>query len=131
MNINLENIAKRYRYEWIFRNIDFQFEAGKAYAIAGSNGAGKSTFMQLLSGHLSPSRGVLRYSIKEQAIETGQLYQQLAFAAPYIELIEEFSLIEMIDFHLQFKRMLCSKEDLIDLLQFSKATRSKAVKYFS
>ncbi len=131
MNIKLDNIGKRYRYEWIFRNIDFHFETGKAYAISGANGAGKSTFMQLLSGHLSPSKGVICYSNHQRDIEIGQLYQYLSFAAPYVELVEELTLSEMIDFHLQFKSLLCSKEALLDLLQFTKATRSKAVKYFS
>ena len=55
MEVSFRNIGKRYRYEWIFRGVDFTFEAGKKYAILGPNGSGKSTLLKVLSGHLTPS----------------------------------------------------------------------------
>lgn len=131
MNITLENIGKRYRFEWIFKGIDYQFEMGKGYAVLGNNGSGKSTLMQLLSGHLSPSKGKLLYTIDNEKIEINDAYQQLSFAAPYIELIEDFTLQEAIDFHWNFKGMKCSKKELIERLDYPKSARKKAIKFFS
>jgi len=131
MNITLNNIGKRYRFEWIFKNIDYQFEMGTGYAILGNNGSGKSTLMQVLSGHLSPSKGSLEFSDNNGVIDIGKAYKKISFTAPYIELIEEFTLEEAIDFHWKFKAMKCSKKGLIDRLQYPKSTRKKAIKFFS
>lgn len=131
MNITLENIGKRYRFEWIFKGIDYQFEMGKGYAVLGNNGSGKSTLMQLLSGHLSPSKGQLLYTIDKKKIDINEAYQNLSFAAPYIELIEDFTLQEAIDFHWKFKPMKCSKKELIERLDYPKSAQKKAIKFFS
>ena len=57
MDIHLTQIAKRYRYDWIYRNLDYHFKSGHSYAILGPNGSGKSTLLRVLSGHLTPSKG--------------------------------------------------------------------------
>lgn len=131
MNIELTNVGKRYRFEWIFRALDYHFEMGTGYAILGNNGSGKSTFMQVLSGHLSPSKGTLVYSNAGKTISIDHVYKELSFAAPYIELIEDFTLQEVIDFHWKFKRMKCSQKELIERLDYPKSARKKAIKYFS
>jgi len=132
MNIQLNNIGKRFRFEWIFKEVNEYFEAGKGYAIMGNNGSGKSTFMQLLSGHLSPSKGTIAYSNpQKKPVDITKVYQQLSFAAPYIELIEEFTLKEAIDFHWNFKPMLIGKKALVELLDYPKHTLKKEIKFFS
>ncbi len=60
-HIELNNIGKRFRYEWIFKNITHSFESGKSYALLGPNGSGKSTLMKILSGHLTPSDGQITF----------------------------------------------------------------------
>lgn len=131
MNLELRNIGKRYRFEWIFRDLTYNFKMGTGYAILGNNGSGKSTFMQVLSGHLSPSKGKLIYSKNNKAISIDKAYQELSFAGPYIEMIEEFTLQEVIDFHWKFKPMKCSQEELLERLDYPKSAKKKAVKYFS
>ena len=76
MDIKLENVAKRFRFEWIFRNINYEFKAGGSYAILGPNGAGKSTFLKVLSGHLSPSKGAITFNKNGTPIEKDLIYQQ-------------------------------------------------------
>jgi ribose transport system ATP-binding protein len=44
----------------VLSEVSLSVRAGEAHAIVGENGAGKSTLMKILSGHLAPSRGVLR-----------------------------------------------------------------------
>ncbi len=132
MDIKLDNVAKRYRFEWIFRNINYEFKSGDSYAILGSNGAGKSTFLKILSGHLSPSKGSVDFIKNDSPVDKDLIYQHISYAAPYIDLIEELTLVEAIEFHQKFKP-LCkdlNTGDLLDLLQFSKSSH-KEVKYFS
>ena len=92
MKIELDQVGKRYRMEWILRGVSLQFEAGKRYAITGPNGSGKSTLLKILSGHLTPSKGKVLYSYQNKALDNANVYRHLAYAAPYIELIEELSL---------------------------------------
>jgi ABC-type multidrug transport system ATPase subunit len=124
MKIELQQCGKRYRREWILRRIDYTFAAGGRYAITGPNGSGKSTLLKLLSGHLSPSKGKVSFSYEGQLLPVESVYPHLAFAAPYIELIEEFTLRESLEFHQKFRPLLAglNTDSLIDLLGLQSAT---------
>ncbi len=132
MEIELREVAKRYRFEWIFRNINYHFQSQHRYAILGNNGTGKSTFLKILSGHLTPSKGKISFTHNGNVLDIEQVYQQVAYAAPYIDLIEEFTLKEAIDFHQKFKPLQdgLNTDELIRLLDFQKSI-DKEVKFFS
>src|ERR1700744_6562265 len=116
--ISLENIGRRFNRDWIFRGIDHTFQSCSIYAILGPNGSGKSTLLQVLNGSLGPSAGKISYFYEDKPIEIDEVYKHLSLAAPYLELIEEFTLDEMIDFHFKFKsyKTGIDKNELIGLL---------------
>lgn len=131
MNISLSNIGRRFNKEWIFKGIDYQFEHGQKYAVLGPNGSGKSTLLSVLLGSLTPSEGTMNY-FNSQEIGVESIYKHLSFAAPYIDLIEEFTLQETIDFHFQFKDYVKGLNGLglLRLLGLEKS-QDKALKHFS
>jgi len=133
MQIELKNLGKRYRYEWILKNMNFQFHQGEAYAILGHNGSGKSTLMQILSGYLSPSAGKIIFTQDKKVLDVNVLYRRVTFAAPYTELIEELTLKEAIAFHLKFKPLVngMKRGDLLELMQFAISAHDKAIQFFS
>ncbi|MGZ3967462.1 MAG: ABC transporter ATP-binding protein [Mucilaginibacter sp.] len=130
--ISLENIGRRFNREWIFRGVDYTFNSPETYAILGPNGSGKSTLLQVLNGSLSPSIGKIDFFDGDKLIDIEQVFQYLSLAAPYLELIEEFSLTEVIDFHFKFKRYKddMNAADVIALLGMQ-SSRNKAIRYFS
>lgn len=132
MRIELEGVAKRYRLEWVLRNVNLTFQDDKKYAVTGPNGSGKSTLMRILAGHLTPSRGQARFFYQNNRLDAGEVYRFLSYAAPYIELIEEFTLTEAIDFHKKFKPFArqMNAGDIISLLGFERS-RNKAIRNFS
>ena len=132
MKIVLQNIGRRFNRDWIFRNIDYTFNGNETYAILGPNGSGKSTLLQVLNGSLAPSTGTIQYSSGDSSIEADHVFKQLSLAAPYLELIEEFTLDEMTDFHFKFKayRQGMDKESVIGLLNLE-GGRHKLIRYFS
>lgn len=132
LTISLKNIGRRFNRDWIFRGIDYTFSQGEAYAILGSNGSGKSTLLSILNGSLAPSAGEIDYSSDGNKIEVSEVFNYLSLAAPYLELIEEFSLNEMIDFHFKFKSYKpgIDKAAIIELLNLPGSTH-KLIKYFS
>ena len=132
MNILLENISKRYGFEWIFKKINHQFIAGNKYAIVGPNGSGKSTLLKVISGGLVPTSGNINYTIQhKRATDYENAAKEIAFAAPYISLLEDFTLEEMYVFHASFKKMkTLSKEDFFEISQLAQH-KNKYIKNFS
>jgi len=132
MKISLEHIGRRFNREWIFRDINYEFESGSSYAILGANGAGKSTLLQVISGSLSSSEGKISYLKGDKVIDQEKVFINLSMAAPYLELIEEFTLTELIDFHFRFKKYHndFDRKSVIELLGL-KNSEFKAIKYFS
>lgn len=132
MEIILQNIGRRFNRDWIFRGVSYVFKSGESYAILGRNGSGKSTLLQLVAGSLSPSEGTVSYQKDAATVDPDDIYQSLSIAAPYLELIEEFTLSEMIDFHFKFKSYLPTfdKQTLVELLELQ-SSKNKAIKYFS
>jgi ABC-type multidrug transport system ATPase subunit len=132
MKISLEHIGRRFNREWIFRDVNYEFISGQTYAILGANGAGKSTLLQLISGSLTNSEGTIKYFQGDTLLDQDQVFIHQSMAAPYLELIEEFTLSEIIDFHFRFKKYRegFDKQSLINLLGL-KNSEFKALKHFS
>jgi ABC-type multidrug transport system ATPase subunit len=105
MQITLQKVGKKFQHEWIFKNLDYQFSSGKSYAITGPNGSGKSTLLQVISGLLPANEGGLIYSEAEKRFDISEIYSFIDIAAPYQELVEEFTLNEFLDFHFSFKKL--------------------------
>ena len=55
--IATQNISLSYSGKPLFKNVNIKFTAGNCYGIIGANGAGKSTFLKVLSGELEPTTG--------------------------------------------------------------------------
>lgn len=107
MNLRLNNIGKRYNYQWIFRELSLDIKSPAVLAIKGSNGSGKSTLMSILSGYQAPSEGIIEWSDDiSNAIDSDKIFQFISWCSPATELPEEFTLIEMIEFQSKFKPWL-------------------------
>jgi len=132
ITISLKGIGRRFNREWIFRGVDYDFSSGNSYAVLGPNGSGKSTIFQVLNASLTPSEGELSYTLNGALLEPEDVFNHISLAAPYLELIEDFSLAEMIDFHFKFKSYSAGldKDKVIELLGLA-AAKDKLIKYFS
>ena len=57
--ITVNNLSMQFGGQWLFQRVDLQFTAGNCYGIIGANGAGKSTFLRILSGELDSTSGAI------------------------------------------------------------------------
>ena len=149
MNITLANTGKRFNREWIFRHCSYTFTSGKNYAITGPNGSGKSTLLQVIAGATLHNEGTIEYkkdagylildaniwqpaSKIQHPVSSILSYQNISIAAPYLELIEEMTAKEMLDFHSKFKPLIqsLSIEDMLKIVGLEKAV-NKQLRYFS
>jgi ABC-type multidrug transport system ATPase subunit len=126
MKIVTENLGKRFNREWVFRNLTYEFNPGNCYVITGPNGSGKSTLMQVLWGQMTPSAGSVKYS----EIDSSEVFKAVAIAAPYMDLIEEFTLEEMIRFHFKFKKCRLPVEHILQKTELE-ASSAKPISTFS
>jgi ATPase subunit of ABC transporter with duplicated ATPase domains len=60
--ISVQNLSLRYGKRVLFEDVNIKFTEGNCYGIIGANGAGKSTFMKILSGEIDPSTGKVEIS---------------------------------------------------------------------
>jgi len=132
MKINLLNAGKRFNREWIFRNADLEFNSSNSYAVTGPNGSGKSTVLQCIGGMLQLSEGNIQFRTNNNLLPNEEAYRQLSFCAPYLDVIEEMTLIEFLQFHNQFKPFIknFSISHIIEEIGLKEAT-GKQIRYYS
>lgn len=140
VKLELQDLGKRFNRHWIFRHVNYTFYSGKAYAITGANGSGKSTLLQVLSGAVTLSEGKVEISVgSEQLAENSwkriapeNHHQNLTVSAPYLEVIEEMTLAEFLEFHFQFKPKLSgfTIPQIMEYVQLKSAAH-KQIRHYS
>ena len=55
--INAIGVTLRFGKRVLFEDVNIKFTKGNCYGLIGANGAGKSTFLKILSGEIEPSKG--------------------------------------------------------------------------
>lgn len=84
--ITAANITMQFGSKPLFENVSVKFSDGNRYGLIGANGCGKSTFMKILNGHLTPTSGNVSYG---PDIRIGELSQdQFAF--------EEYTVVDTV-----------------------------------
>ena len=55
--ISTSNLTLQFGKRILFKEVNIKFTPGNCYGVIGANGAGKSTFLKLLSGEIEPTKG--------------------------------------------------------------------------
>lgn len=130
--ITIDKLSKRFGYHWIIKDFDANFSSEIIYGIAGSNGSGKSTLVKMISGFLTPTSGQIKYLIDAKEFNAASIFPYISLAAPYTDLINEYTLSEMLTFHQKFKKF----RQPITFAEFEQKIRltgqkDKTLQYFS
>ena len=132
IKIVFENTGKKFGSDWVLRDFNFTFNPASQVAILGPNGSGKSTLLQMVAGYVQPSAGKISFYVDDVLIEEENIFRHVSLAAPYLELIEEYSLEEIVKFHFGFKNIIngMNNGDVIERSGLQ-ASAHKQVKNFS
>jgi ATPase subunit of ABC transporter with duplicated ATPase domains len=84
--ITVSNLSLRYGKRTLFEEVNLKFTQGNCYGIIGANGAGKSTFLKILSGEIDPTSGSASFTPGERMAVLSQ--NHYAF--------DEFTVIETV-----------------------------------
>src|SRR3954464_2810508 len=58
--LSAQNVSLAYGKRVLFKDVNIKFVPGNCYGIIGANGAGKSTFLKILSGEIEPDSGSIK-----------------------------------------------------------------------
>lgn len=132
MTISLSDAGKRFNREWIFRHFTYTFEQGNTYAITGPNGSGKSTLLQVLGGAIMVNEGSIEFLTSNKQQKNEEIYRDVSICAPYLEVVEEMTLTEFLNFHHGFKPFIpgITSSHIISTVGLEKAV-NKQIRYYS
>jgi len=129
------NAGKRFNRDWVFRHFTYSFQSAQSYAITGPNGSGKSTLLQVIAGSIQVNEGTCQWSVgmsNGQRNLAEEVYRYISIAAPYLEVIEEMTVKEFLNFHSTFKPFNPSITipEIIEIIGLGKAVH-KQIRYYS
>lgn len=132
MRITGNNLGKKFSRNRVFRNISFEIQENSSLVILGPNGSGKSTLLKIISAAMLPDEGSIFWYYKQREVPAEDVFRHVGIATPYMELIEDFTLKESIDFHSKFKAFP-EGWNTARLIEYSGLTKSsdKLVRNFS
>jgi heme exporter protein A len=120
VNVNLtltgKDLKKLFNWRVIFRGINFEVSAGQTLLVTGRNGSGKSTLVKIMSGVLTPNAG--NVTIEGAGLLKGESRADaLGLVSPYLQMYDEFSARENLQFALAIRGRKEDAEWIDDLLR--------------
>jgi ABC-type multidrug transport system ATPase subunit len=103
--VGLTGVSKRFKRDWVIQNLNHRITASSKTAILGKNGSGKSTLLKIICGFVSPTEGEVNWKKNAENLDQGNWHHYFSYVAPYLELIEEYTLQESLDFHFSLKSL--------------------------
>ncbi len=133
LTIVCSNAGKSFQKQWLFKDFNYQFNTDNSYAILGLNGSGKSSLTLILCAQLSLTEGSIARKLGATNISEIGFYKYYSLVSPALELIEELTLSEWIEYYKKLKNVDLTINDVFksDYASFTKMQFHKPLKDFS
>ena len=132
--IIFENVSHSFTDNKIFDDVSLELHAGKIIAIAGANGAGKSTFLKLAGKFIKPDSGKITTFDDNKSLEITEFRCKIAAVAPSMRLYSELTAVENIKFFVGLRDISLTDSDITDLferVELDLSARNKLISNFS
>lgn len=116
ISLQVKDLTKKFNRHTIFSALSFEHEKG-VLGISGANGSGKSTLLKSLAFLIRPNSGSIVWKDGEHLMNQDQLKANTGFAAPYINLYSELSVIENLRFLIEAGGIAADEATLMALLE--------------
>lgn len=131
--IELEHLSRRYGRQFIFSDVNLVVSSGKIIVLKGNNGAGKTTFLKVLSTRLRPTTGsgkIFGFDLKTQAAEVRKLSAYLTVLGGNYQ---NLTALENLVFALRLSKKEFTTDELLARLEHVGliAAKNKMVREFS
>jgi len=105
ISLECKGLGKKFGVRWVFRELSCGITEGEHIVIKGANGSGKSTLGKLLVGNSDSSEGEVIWKMNGVEINIDEVPQKIAWAAPFMDVPEEMTVREVVEFHCQFRKI--------------------------
>jgi heme exporter protein A len=116
ITIIADGIEKRFSHRPVFKRVSFEANASEIIAITGPNGAGKSTLLKIIANVLSPTKGSQIWQRGNTKLDNDGIRASMGFAAPYLELYDELTAVEHVEFVAAMKGLSIDLDAALALL---------------
>lgn len=131
--LELKNVSRSFNRRKVIDSVSLKLNKGNYFAIKGSNGAGKSTLLRIILGDFEIEKGNIEYYRNGSKITLLDFLSNISFSAPYFNLYEEFTLIELAEIYCEFRKIKVNSNLFKELSNRFKLNEhlNKQIKFFS
>ena len=101
--IEVENLTKVYGKHMALDHVTFQLDEGKIYGFLGPNGAGKSTTMNIMTGYIAPSEGMVRINGFDMMKDAQEARQCIGYLPEIPPVYPDMTVAEFLTFAAEIK----------------------------
>jgi ABC-2 type transport system ATP-binding protein len=99
--LRVEQLTKNFGLHTVINAVSFELQQGEILGLLGTNGAGKTTIIQMLLSTMTPTSGAIYYFGKNLARFRSEVMQHVSFASAYVTLHAKLTVYENVDFYAQ------------------------------
>ena len=129
MTLKIKNLSKSYGKKEVLKNVDFNFEENKIYGLVGRNGAGKTTFFEILNSDIDSNSGEINLDDKPLNDHNVSLVPAIPNVPPFL------TGKEFIDFFIEINKdkipNLKKSSEYFKLVDISEDDQNKLMKDYS
>jgi ABC-type multidrug transport system ATPase subunit len=116
-SLEVDSLSKKYNRHTIIKELSFTHKEG-VLGISGSNGSGKSTLLKCLAYLIRPQKGTITWAEDGNTIAKEVAQSQISYCAPYINLYDELTALENLQFLAYVSATKTSANYFNELLQY-------------
>ncbi len=117
VTFEVDALTKTFNRKLIFSNVNFKLSQSGSIIIAGRNGSGKSTLLKILIGVISQTKGSINIKIDGKKITKQDLFKYIGFVSPYLQMYDEFTAWENLEFYKKIRCVEASDDFLNSLIE--------------
>jgi ABC-type multidrug transport system ATPase subunit len=116
LSLTLEAVTKRYSRSPVFAPVSFVVGSGNIIAITGANGSGKSTLLKIIANVTAATKGTCFWKNSDKQVDQRDLQKILGFVSPYLELYNELTASEHVQFVADLKGQKITHDEAVNEL---------------
>ena len=114
-SIRTKNLSKTYDNKTVVSNVSISLPYGGIFGVLGKNGAGKTTFLAMLMGLITPSKGEIFIFDKSFKFHKYQILKNINFQSPYVDLPKKITVMQNLIFYARLYDVKDTKKKILKL----------------
>lgn len=127
--IQVRNLCKDFEEKSVLNHVSLEISEGEIIGLLGANGAGKTTFLKLLSGLLEPTEGQIKISSYDPWNERDKVLRYLGVLIETPVFYEHITAYENLSIHLEYMGVKTDIDKLFSLVGLDDAKNKQVSKY--